>query len=608
MKTSHRYLSASAALLISAAFLMTSCAARLAPQQAPQAQAAHVARQPQGAPGTVQVSIPWPDADRQAAFAYGGGPKVAAVEVFLYDSIGNYQSALVVRNTAANGNTAGTATVPFFNVPSGPAIVTVHTTTRNLLGDLITANLGASSSYNVSGVGSVVTPIVGDQGSQYLVFRSGDLLGGGAVNGAPNTYLTSARVFEDRFGFNEMTDGAKTLIAGYGIGQGKTTVPSAGVAQVTVQVSVAPTFDTSLYMPIGITASGSTFSAGDVIMTLAASNVLTTDVLLATESPLPFTTDVVDLSNPNLGATFSLTVSGSNVQFTTNAAFEKRNLYLLRGSMVSLINLTKRVPPTAVVRPAIYDATKTLVSATSKSLSAGQTDGIKVFLRDRFNNPINDVSVDTGVQNSGISISGSVTPTVTATQTFLVPGATYGKIGAFTLFNGTTNPGEWRATYTQGSVAANANGTQPTGLNAAGGAGNITKLTGLFLPYALLGGTQSIFVNVQTFNPGPTATFLTQLFSDTSSSSTSLFASRNLTTVLNVASASLTINGTSGGVNTITTIAPIGNSDSGTLFGYALNAASLGNRKLGDQDSLSLSITATAAATFNSTPATYTWQ
>ncbi|MBU6427510.1 MAG: hypothetical protein KGR26_00725 [Cyanobacteria bacterium REEB65] len=611
MKTTYGYLASSGMLLTATSLLVSSCAARLAAPAAmselSDARAVRTATT-QGA-GTVAVSIPWPSFGRQGQFVYGGGSSVAAVEVFLTDSLGNYQSAVILRNPAAGGNGTFTATVPFANVPAGPVTVSVHTTYNQLLGTVITPSSAASTSFVIGA--NTVTPIVGDQTTQFVAFRSIDLLGVSNPNGGPYPYLTHSTVYQNsRTGTDEMTD-SSSLTAGYGLGAATASVIAGQTTPVSVTVSQAPSFASNLY------TTTSTFSAGTT-MQLAANGVQPGDVLLATDSTFATTNDVLDLSK-NLGATYPVTASASMAVFTTTVAnaakagqaYVPLNLYLMRGTFISQIHMDSTTPPKILVEPGAISAANSSASGGA-TLAANGNSNLTVTLKDAFGNPIDDLS-SLYLASPASTLSASVAPVGTPHGNFLLPGLTYGTVGNFATVDLVNKPGQWQATYTEGSVADSTNGATVS-VNASGAGTNTTSdiasLWGLYVPYGLLNQLNPIAGNYKvttdvtagsgtTFNIG----MFTSLPSATSSANTllttSISGSQNVAGLLNL-----------GGTpqNDVLKLAnPLAASDNGTLFSF--NSASIGNRASGDTDSVTVQI-ATSSGTPSSIGSglTYTWQ
>lgn len=633
-------------LVAATGMLVTSCAARLMPwQQSGQSLAgaagqavAYLADRPLAKPATalradskVAVQIPWPafaEPDRTAQFTYGGGSAVSAVEVFLLDSLNNYQSALVVRNTAANGTSAGTASITFTGVPAGAAVVTVHTTTRNLLGDLIIGASDAPTSYYsvlAGGATKSVTPMSGDQNSQFLVFRSSDLLSAAAANGAPSIYLTTDRVYDtgSRTNANEITDGWSSARAGYGLGHTKVTVPAQGSVNATVVVTAPPTFDPATYMALTDAASAATFSATDVAnaMTLVASNTLLTDEILATDSALhtsQLTTpksEIVDLAK-DLGYRIPITqVSGNTIAFNTTKAFRPSaslgnlpayNIYLLRGSAISLIHLKTLKPPTMVVLPdSVASAPSSLVNK-GISLKSTETDSVRLILRDKFANPVSDIGKWAG-PNANNTIRRSVSPLgndANATR-LLVPTRTVGSVSTFACADPVNKPGIWTATYTQGTLAATDKGASPS-IAMDITAGSLTGLSQYFLSF------DDFEANNLAVKVGATTPVTGEVKIE-------IFATQGATEAAQVrATAQFALSA----VNTASASLPIFDGLYSLVTGGALtttaNGAAITNivtkvntsgasRKAGDTDRLSVSVASGSVTLFPSTFATYTW-
>lgn len=640
------YIAAAVGLAAATGLLVTSCASRILPgQSAGPSFAADAAKAVQGASsrplarpagsvpaeGKVAVQIPWPEfkPDRKTQFTYGGGSAVSAVEVLLFDSLHNYQSAVVLRNTAANGTASGSAFITFTGVPAGPAVITVHTTTRNLLGDLIIGASDAPTSYisNIGGATHSVTPMSGDQNSQFLVFRSSDLLGGAAANGAPSVYLTMDRVHDTggRTNANEMTDGATSARAGYGIGATKVTVPSRGSVEATINVTAAPTFAAESYLPEGEPVPAATFSATDTAfaMTLKGQNVvaggLLPDEILATNSALHLTalanrTEIVDLAK-DLGYRIPISrVTGDTLEFNTTRAFlpigadklPNLNIYLLRGSAMSLIHLSRLQPPRMTVLPDIVANDKSSLIATGKSLRAGETDTIKLVLKDKFGNPISDIGKWAG-PNANNVIKRTVSPLAidpNATR-LLVPGKTYGNVSTFACTDPGNKPGVWTATYTQGSMPATTKGASPS-IVADVIPGNIIGLAEFLLRFDAFEANNTAVV-IDVLNSG--GDFQVNLYSTQGATESSqLVATATYpSSSVNQASASLAISGYAN--YALVTGGALSTTAHGTTVNNIVNkvAASGASRKVGDTDRLGISVASGSTTVFSNVSVTYTW-
>lgn len=640
------YIAAVVGLTGATGLLVTSCASRVMPWQSsgPNLAAAAggtiaaAAERPFAKPASsvraeskVAVEIPWPEfkGDRTAQFTYGGGSAVSAVEVLLVDSLHNYQSAVVVRNTAANGTASGSAFITFTGVPSGPAVVTVHTTTRNPLGDLIIGASDAPTSYisSIDGATHSVVPMAGDQNSQFLVFRSSDLLGGAAANGAPTVYLTMDRVHDtgSRTNANEMTDGASTARAGYGLGATKVTVPAKGQVAATVNVTEAPTFAADTYLAEGEPVPAATFSATDqaFAMTLKGNNVvhqgLLPDEILATDSALHASqiakkSEIVDLAK-DLGYRIPVArVTGDTLEFNTTKAFKpigtdklpNLNIYLLRGSAISLIHLGKSQPPKMAVLPDIVANDKSSLAATGKSLKAGDTDTVKLILKDRFGNPVSDIGKWAGpnANNSIKRTLGPVSIDPLATR-LLVPGKTYGNVSTFACTEPGTKPGVWTATYTQGSLPATTKGASPS-IFADSAPGNILGLAEFLLRFEHFEANNTAVVIDVADNAGAFDVKLYSTQGATESSqivATTTFQSGDVTT----ASASLAIPGFSNFA--LVTGGALSTTANGTKVNNIVTkvAASGASRKAGDTDRLGISVASGSTTVFSNVNVTYTW-
>ena len=638
------YIAAVVGLVAATGMLVTSCAARLMPigpsgQSVAGAAGATVASltdRPLAKPAAsvradskVAVQIPWPEfqPDRTGQFLYGGGSAVAAVEVFLVDSLHNYQSAVVVRNTAANGTSAGTASITFTNVPAGAAVVTVHTTTRNLLGDLIIGASDAASSYiskQSDGSTLSVTTMSGDQTSQFLVFNSADLVGGASDNGAPTVYLTTDRVFDtgSRTNANEISDGASTARAGYGMGFTKVDVPTSGSIAATVTVSAAPTFAPESYLAPADPASAATFSVTDTAhaMTLTAANTLLTDEILATDSALHTTafldkTEIVDLAK-NLGYRIPITqVSGNQIAFSTTKAFAPHaslgnlpayNIYLLRGSAISLIYLKTLKPPTMAVLPDAVSALQRALVNKGSSLKAGDTETLKLILRDKFNNYVSDIGKLAGPNGNNV-IRRSVSPLgIDANAThLLIPGKTYGNVGTFSCADPVNKPGIWTATYSQGSMAASDKGASPS-ITFDTPAGAVTGLAQYFLPFDFFE-ADNLAVKVGATTPFTGNVQIDLYATQGATDSTQVVASAQYAlTAVNSASASLPV---LEGLYALVTGGALTTAANGATITNIVTkvGASASARKVGDTDRLTVSVASGSTPLFPSTFINYTW-
>lgn len=620
MKLKHGYY-AVGALAATAGLLGSGCAARLAGLPAAGGGSIPSAQQAVRGAGKLTVQIPWPALGRSAQYVYGGGGAVAAVEVFLVDSLNNYQQVLIVRNPAAGGDASGSATVTFPNVLAGPVTVSVHTTSRQLLGTLtqpgvITPNSTASDAFNVEGLpaSQIVYSVMGDQTTPFVAFRSSDLLGivpgSASDNGGPHPYLTQSTVYSNRSGDNEMIDGGSQM-AGYGLGSATASVSAGGTTAVTVNVAQPPMFASSIYNTASLT-SNATFSAGQASMTLPIATASPGDVLLATDSVL--TSDVVDLSK-NIGATYSVQVGTSSISFSTDSAipataanpFPDRNLYLLRGTMVSLQNLVNgNTPPTMCVVPALVDPANSSVTTQSLALGGGSTATVVAQFKDQFGNPVNNfgsLAVQNNFSSLGAALSGSVAPTLNlASSSLYIPGLTYGTIGSFSPTNMATNPGQWQATYKQGSISSTVSGASQSIAPTSDGGGNITDINTLVVPYSAYTalGTTPASVSL-TFATTPAATL-----SANSGSLSSAFVTGTNALPTTGFPATWSI-----GQNVLDLAASLTSADSGAYFNIPTGVGVHGfhdSRAVGDTDTLTLSIPASGSFGAFSASVPVTWQ
>lgn len=637
MKIKIGYLAAAVGLLSLSGVMITSCAVRLWPGGDSGRGSALSGREigltPDARPlakastgeakGEIKVDIPWPAfSGRSTQFTYGGGSAVSALEVFLTDSLNNYQSAVVLRNTAANGTAAGTASVVFTGVPAGNAVVTVHTTTKNLLGDLVIASAVASTSYtsvtNKSPLATVsVVPMTGDQAAQFLVFKSSDLLGAAAANGAPTVYLTTKRVHDTgtRTNQNEITDGGGSGRAGYGIGAGTVTVPvpSLGAVSVTVNVTAAPAFDASLYPRLTDPINSSTFSVSDVAnsMSLQANGVVPGDEIIATDSALhaAVETEVVDLAK-DLGYRLPVTsIVGNTISFNTTRAFLPNssgnlpalNLYLRRGSMISLLYSTQRKMPTLAILPGVFDATGSTGGSTMTTvLKKDAIDTVSLNIRDRFGNPISDLG-PLAQANSQVVIKRDIAPVLAAATRILVPSKTYGSINAFACSDPVNKPGRWTASYTQGGDAATDDGATVSIAFDVIKSGQITALLEYLLPFRIASNNR-IEIEATTPSVGNLKIDVYSTVGGATGSAQLVATKTAATSTLTTASASLLVQ--AGYI--LVSGAAVDTTVNGTRI-TNITTKTLGNRKVGDTDLLTVSIDASASSGAFSKTVTYSW-
>ncbi|MBM3275175.1 MAG: hypothetical protein FJZ00_08470, partial [Candidatus Sericytochromatia bacterium] len=272
------YQLAAAALMTVAVLLSVACVQRLTHvpdfgRVASSARMDVVPKVVQGPPGSLQVAIPFPAlaTNRRPQYAYDSG-FVYSVELHLYDSQGNYQNYLVVRNTElAAGLAAGTASVTFTNVPPGPCTLSVHTSQKQLYGAagssaVIRPRIAAgNTTFDVTGVVGDVFSRFSDSSSPFLVFRSNDINNGAGANGAPTSALFSKEFFQARNGLEKEHLDTTTVTAGYGTGAATATITPAATITINVTVTQPPAWSTTLYqtspIEIATVSAGATLSA-----------------------------------------------------------------------------------------------------------------------------------------------------------------------------------------------------------------------------------------------------------------------------------------------------------------------------------------------------------
>ena len=211
---------AAAALTALGLLLSVACVQRIAGTPAGLAGVSGQVRVPagvsvvQGPPGALKLAIPFPaiGQGRRSQYAYDSG-YVYSVELHLYDSQGNYQNFLVVRNTDnSDGLAAGTASVTFSNVPPGLCTLSAHTTQKQYYGSVGSGSLiepsptEGNNAYTATGIAGVVRSLYSDALSPFLVFRSNDITGGGADGARPGGRLAKDTIKTRHGVANEMLD------------------------------------------------------------------------------------------------------------------------------------------------------------------------------------------------------------------------------------------------------------------------------------------------------------------------------------------------------------------------------------------------------------------
>lgn len=444
-----------------------------------------------GPPGSVNVAVPFPgikDA-RKAQYVYDSG-YVYSVELHLYDSQGNYQNFLVVRNTdSATGLKAGTASVTFSNVPPGLCTLSVHTSQKQYYGSVGSGSLIEPSptlgnnAFAVTGVGSTVWSRFSDVSSPFMVFRSNDITGGGA-DGAPTSVLFSKDTFKARNGLDKEMFDTTTVSAGYGMGAATATIAPASTTVINVTVTQPPVWNKTLYDTVA--KEFATVSAGvDSTLSAPAGALATDKVLIASGSLSLANGDLLDLKDlPENGLLCNVADGAMTIPASVQAGTYA--VYPVRGSLVSRIGeIDGKVPPRLVVLPGAISAAKVTFSATATELAAGEAATVSIGLFDAAGNPVKTLDGLLAGLNDGATVSSAIVPVSVATaSTYLVGGRTYGTLPTLPRNNA---DGIYAALYTQGSVASSQNGTagSATVTNAAGNVLVDPGFNRLFLPNGL---------------------------------------------------------------------------------------------------------------------------
>lgn len=461
----------------------------------------------QGPPGTLGVTIPFPaiGQGRKSQYAYDSG-YVYSVELHLYDSQGNYQNYLVVRNTDSSaGLSAGTASVTFSNVPPGLCTLSVHTSQKQYYGSIGSGTLitpsptNGNNAFAVTGIGGVVRSLFSDSTSPFLVFRSNTITGGGA-DGAPTSVLFAKDTFQARNGLEKELFDTTSVSAGYGTGAATATIAPASTTVINVTVTKAPAWSAAMYDTVA--TEFATVSAGAASTVSAPNNLVAIDkVLIASGSLTLANGDLLDLKDlPEKG--LLCTVSAGSMSIPAAIQAGTYTVYPIRGSLVSRIGeIGGKVPPKIVVLPGAISSARVTFSSTDNTLAANGTSTMSVGLFDAAGNPVKALDGVTAGLNDGATISAAVVPTTVATaSTYLVGAKTYGSLPTFPR---TSTTGAYPSLYTQGSVASSANGTAgaATPTNAVGSRLIAPGFERLFLPNGMALETSQTITVVATESP-----------------------------------------------------------------------------------------------------------
>ncbi len=484
---------AAAALTALGLLLSVACVQRIAGTPAGLAGVSGQVRVPagvsvvQGPPGALKLAIPFPaiGQGRRSQYAYDSG-YVYSVELHLYDSQGNYQNFLVVRNTDnSDGLAAGTASVTFSNVPPGLCTLSAHTTQKQYYGSVGSGSLiepsptEGNNAYTATGIAGVVRSLYSDALSPFLVFRSNDITGGGA-DGAPTSVLFAKDTFKTRNGLDKEMFDTTAVSAGYGIGAATASIAPASTTVINITVTQPPVWATALYDTVA--KEFATVSAGVDSTISAPSFAVAGDMVLIASGSLSLSNgDVLDLKDlPEKGTLCTIAAGSMSIPAAIQAG--TYTVYPVRGSIVSRIGeIGGKVPPKLVVLPGAIASARATFAMTDDELAAAATTSVTVSLFDAAGNPIKQLDGITAGLNDGATMSATVVPTAVATlSTYLVGGKTYGSLPAFPR---TSTDGRFAATLTQGAIASSASGSAgATTVTSVSGRVIDPGLTLLYLP------------------------------------------------------------------------------------------------------------------------------
>ncbi|MBM3274821.1 MAG: hypothetical protein FJZ00_06690, partial [Candidatus Sericytochromatia bacterium] len=287
-----------------------------------------------------------------------------------------------------------------------------------------------------------------------------------------------------------------------------------------------------------------------------------------------------------------------------SAPLPSYNVFLLRGSAISLIHAGKRSNPTMAMLPDIFDPSNSKLNNASLGVKASAVEKLQLHLKDKFGNPVSDISKNAAL-NADVSISPNVTP-VSAFTSLLFPGRTYGTVpNAFAVGDAVNKPGIWESNFTQGSTAATDQGATVSIAIVTGGGdvspnGQINGLNSIFVPHNLRSNAQ---INFEVLSSGVSNIKIDMYATQGgATSSSNLVATRTLaTSLVTAASSSLPLVPSTNNIKTGGALDTTGN---GAKIGD-ITTKGLGSRAVGNQDTVTVTV-ASGSTTFTGS-VNYSW-